>query len=110
MEKTHSSLLCQEGRTGQGGWAVPWDVGQGCLATGHKGHQSRGAKGQGAWAGTGWVRLPQDRLGRAGHSHCHGPVPTGTEEVSLEIPANILESSQRAHINVMGKGQARGAW
>ncbi|KAL9823765.1 alpha-2-macroglobulin-like protein 1 [Geothlypis trichas] len=26
----------------------------------------------------------------------------GTEEVSLEIPANILESSQRAHINVMG--------
>ncbi|XP_059345098.1 alpha-2-macroglobulin-like protein 1 isoform X1 [Ammospiza nelsoni] len=26
----------------------------------------------------------------------------GAEEVSLEIPANILESSQRAHINVMG--------
>ncbi|NXO77723.1 A2ML1 protein, partial [Sitta europaea] len=26
----------------------------------------------------------------------------GTEEVSLEIPANILESSQRAHITVMG--------
>ncbi|XP_050841508.1 alpha-2-macroglobulin-like protein 1 isoform X2 [Serinus canaria] len=26
----------------------------------------------------------------------------GAEEVSLEIPANILESSQRAHINVIG--------
>lgn len=35
-------------------------------------------------------------------------VPTGAEEVSLEIPANILESSQRAHITVMGKGQPRG--
>lgn len=73
------------------------------------GHWSQGPPVQRS-QGSGWVRLPQDRLGRAGHSHCHGPVPTGTEEVSLEIPANILESSQRAHINVMGKGQAGGAW
>lgn len=33
-------------------------------------------------------------------------VPPGAEEVSLEIPPNILESSQRAHVTVMGKGQA----
>lgn len=74
VEKAHSSLLCQEGKTGQGCPAVPWDEGQECLATGHKCHQARGAKGQGAWAGSGWVGLPRDRLGTAGHCHCHGPL------------------------------------
>uniref|UniRef100_A0A8D0FQX4 Alpha-2-macroglobulin-like protein 1 n=1 Tax=Strix occidentalis caurina TaxID=311401 RepID=A0A8D0FQX4_STROC len=29
-------------------------------------------------------------------------IPTDTEEISLEVPANILEGSQRAHITVMG--------
>lgn len=48
VEKAHSSLLCQEGRTAQGCLAVLWNVGQGSLATGHKGYQPRGIKGQGA--------------------------------------------------------------
>lgn len=32
-------------------------------------------------------------------------IPAADEEISLEIPANILEGSQRAHVTVMGKGQ-----
>lgn len=31
---------------------------------------------------------------------------TVTEKISLEVPENILESSQRAHVTVMGKGHA----
>lgn len=58
--------------------------------------------------------MDEAATGQAGKSRAlplsRPSIPTGAEEVSLEIPANTLESSQRAHITVMGKGQAEGAW
>uniref|UniRef100_A0A8C0EN57 Alpha-2-macroglobulin-like protein 1 n=1 Tax=Bubo bubo TaxID=30461 RepID=A0A8C0EN57_BUBBB len=54
-------------------------------------------------AGRGWARVPWGRASSNWASSLSLPsMPTVTEEISLEVPANILEGSQRAHITVMG--------
>lgn len=61
-------------------------------------------------AGRGWARVPWGPARRSWAFLLSLPsIPTATEEISLEVPANILEGSQRAHVTVMGKGQA-GHW
>lgn len=100
------------------------DVGQGHLATGHESHQARGVEDQGLMrllaetpqhslepmegqSRKGWTRVPWGQARRSWAFPLLLPsIPTVTEEISLEVPANILEGSQRAHVTVIGKRQA----
>lgn len=100
-------------------------MGQGCLAAGHAAmEEPRTLESLGllpevskpslepveGWSTEGWARTLWGRDWWSWASPLPWPsIPAAAEEVSLKLPENILEGSQRAHVTVMGKGCAEGA-